>query len=140
MLLLCFSGGTMGMMKGAGYLDDLGTATLAQKLWALLAVGWFIAMIIVAWKLNRIYRRGQSVAVTSDGLIVRMVGFKEELMPWTDIRKASVKDVPEKKPQVALLRLKQSAKVLPIGGIYNVFPTRAHVERFVAQVNRRVEG
>ena len=114
------------------------TASIWQKLHAASGVVWIIFIVVLAWKLYKIYRRGQSVAVTTDGLIIHMVGFKEELLPWTDLAEASVKPQPEKKPHIATLKLSKEDKSIQLGGLYNVFPTKDHVERFVAQVNSRI--
>ena len=77
-------------------------------------------------------------ALCTDGLIIRLVGFKDELVPWSDLAEASVRPQPAKKPQIARLRFANKSKTIDVGGIYNVFPTPAHVERFVRQVNERI--
>ena len=78
------------------------------------------------------------MAVTGDGLIVRLPGYADDLIPWANIVEASVKEKPENKPQEASVILKAGRKSLDIGGVGNVFPKRADVERFVEQVNQRV--
>ncbi len=136
-LILCMSGSSVGMIRGLRYWGAWATTTWAQKLWAIMGVFWFIFMAIMAWFLYRVYRRGQLVAVTTDGLIVRLVGFSEDLVPWTEIAEATPKTKPDDKRQIALVKLRNKSKTLTIGGTYNVFPKREDVERFVAQVNTR---
>ena len=90
--------------------------------------------------LIRRYRRGFEVAVARDGLIVRLPGFSDDLVPWSDIGGASIKDRPAGKPQVASVLFRSKNKTVDIGGVANVFPKRADVERFVAEVNDRVDA
>ena len=125
------------MIKGVGYVNNFSARTFAQKLWALMAIAWFFVLFFLIWKLWKVYRRGQFVAVTTDGLIIRMVGVTDKLIPWTEVATANIAEQAEKRPQVAVLKLVERNRSLSLGGIYNVFPTRAHVERFVAQVNER---
>jgi hypothetical protein len=97
-------------------------------------------MPITVWFFVRRYRRGFEVAITSDGLIVRLPGFSDDLIPWRDIGGVSIKDRPADKPQVASVFLKSKSKSVEIGGVANVFPKRADVEHFVRQVMERLDS
>ena len=65
---------------------------------------------------------------------MRLFGIDGELIPWSNIDGASVKNIPEGKPQTAAVFLKDKQKNVQIGGVSNVFPKREDVERFVDQV------
>lgn len=110
-----------------------------DKVGAVAAIAWFFFVGFGVWFLVTRYRRGFEVAVTSDGLIVRLPGFDEELNPWNKIGGASFKKIADGKPQIALVFFKDKQKNLSIGGVANVFPTPAHVERFVRQVKDRIK-
>ena len=79
----------------------------------------------------------REVAVTTDGLIVRLPGFDDGLIPWHQISGAAVKDLPSVKRPVAQLAMKDRPTTA-IGGLAKVFPTRDDAERFVRQVTDRV--
>ena len=80
----------------------------------------------------------QIIAGIGSGLIVRLPAYADDLIPWDNVVGASIKEKPEAKPQVASVILKGGRKSMDIGGVNNVFPKRADVQRFVDQVNMRV--
>ena len=61
------------------------------------------------------------------------------MIPWKSIGSASIKEKPEGKAQVASVILKDGQKK-EIGGVCNVFPKLTDVERFVGQVNSRLQA
>lgn len=109
-----------------------------DKLGAIAAVLWFVFVGFGAWYLIKLYRSGQKVAITGDGLIIRLPAIKDDLIPWSKISGAMVKDAPANKPQTVRLIIKDGRKHLDIGGVVRLFPTRADSERFVNQVIERV--
>ena len=131
-------GGGWVVLRNLPHVGNFAAASAWEKVGALAGVVWIVCVPIAVWFVVRSYRRGFEVAVTSDGLIVRLPGFSDDLIPWRDIGGASIKDRPAGKPQVASVILKGGRKNLDIGGVNNVFPKRADVERFVEQVNLRV--
>ncbi len=138
MLWVAILGGGWIVLRNLPHAANFAAASALQKLGAVLAVLWFFFVGIAIWFLVKRYRRGFDVAVTSDGLLVRLPGFSEDLVPWNEISDASIEEKPENKPQVASVVLKAKQKKLDIGGVYNVFPTRERVESFVKQVNQRI--
>ena len=132
-----FGGGWI-VLKNLPYMVNFAAASAWEKIAALAAVAWFVSVPFFVWFLVKGYRRGYEVAVTGDGLIIRLPGFADDLIPWANIVEASVKEKPEGKPQVASVVLKAGRRTLDIGGVGNVFPKRADAERFVDQVNQRV--
>ncbi|MCP4246338.1 MAG: hypothetical protein GY778_04745 [bacterium] len=137
-LWVCIFGGGWVNLKNLPALTSLDSVSWWRKVLALFAVMWVVILVFGVWWLVRMYRRGFLVAVTADGLIVRIMGFDGQVIPWTNIGRAAVKDRPEGKPQMASIFLKDKNKHVTIGGPANVFPTRADVERFVGQVNERI--
>lgn len=137
--LLIFGGGWVAL-KHLPHVANLGGASAWEMIGALAGVVWIVCVPIALWFIVRSYRRGFEVAITSDGLIVRLPGFSDDLTPWRDIGGASIKDRPASKPQVASVFLRGENKTVDIGGVANVFPKRADVERFVRQVMERLDS
>jgi predicted RNA-binding Zn-ribbon protein involved in translation (DUF1610 family) len=137
--LMIFGGGWVAL-KHLPHIANLGNASAWDIVGALAGLVWIICVPIAVWFFVRHYRRGFEVAITSDGLIVRLPGFSDELIPWRDIGGASIKDRPAGKPQVASVVLKSKNKTVDIGGVANVFPTRADVEQFVRHVTERLDA
>jgi hypothetical protein len=131
-------GGGWVSLKNLPDLANLADASAWDTVGALAGALWVVFVVAGIWFFARRYRRGFQVAITSDGLILRLPGFKEDLLPWRDIGGASVKERPAGKPQVASVVLTSTNKTVEIGGVANVFPKRAAVERFVQEVNERV--
>jgi predicted RNA-binding Zn-ribbon protein involved in translation (DUF1610 family) len=136
------------MIFGAGWVNlkhfphfaNLGAASAWEMIGALVGVAWIVCVPIALWFIVRSYRRGFEVAVTSDGLIVRLPGFSDDLISWRDIGGASIKDRPAGKRQVACIFLKSKNKSVEIGGVANVFPKRTDAEQFVRQVMERLDS
>jgi predicted RNA-binding Zn-ribbon protein involved in translation (DUF1610 family) len=137
--LMIFGGGWVAL-KHLPHIANLGNASAWDIVGALAGLVWIICVPIAVWFFVRHYRRGFEVAITSDGLIVRLPGFSDALIPWRDIGGASIKDRPAGKPQVASVVLKSKNKTVDIGGVANVFPTRADVEQFVRHVTERLDA
>jgi len=135
---LMILGGGWVSLKHLPHLANLADASAWDTVGALAGALWVVFVAAGTWFLARRYRRGFKVAITSDGLILRLPGFSDDLLPWRDIGGASVKERPAGKPQVASVFVKSKNKTVEIGGVANVFPTRATVERFVGEVNDRV--
>ena len=138
-MLLCVTGGVGGIVKGIEHLRHWATAGPWERLFGLAVVIWAIAVVLVVRKLYRIYRRGQFVAVTTDGLIIRMVACKDDLIPWERVQSVSLKQRPDHKPQIVILSLREPHKTLDVGGTYNFFPTKPDAERFITQVTARLQ-
>ena len=138
-LLLCVFGSVGGSGKGLEHFGHWATAGFWEKLFAVGAVVWLILIVFLARKLYRIYRRGQFVAVTADGLILRMVGCKDDLIPWERVRSVALKQRADHKAQTVILSLREPYKTQDVGGTYNFFPTRLDAERFLNQVNARIQ-
>ncbi len=136
--MLFFSGGWV-VLQNLPHVFNFGAASAWDKVGAVAAVAWFFFVGFGVWFLVKRYRRGFEVAVTSDGLIVRLPGFDDKLIPWDNIGNASFKQVQDGKHQIAEVFFKDKQKNVSIGGVANVFPTRAHVERFVEQVKARIK-
>ena len=118
---------------------DFAAASAWDRVGAVAAVVWLFFVGFAIWFLVKRYRRGFEVAVTGDGLIVRLPGFSDELVPWDKVARASVIEVAEGKSQIAGVFLRDRQKDVRIGGMANLFPTRADLERFVRQVNARAD-
>jgi hypothetical protein len=137
--VMIFGGGWVSL-KHLPHVANLGGASAWEMIGALAGVVWIVCVPIAVWFFVRSYRRGFEVAVTSDGLIVHLPGFIDDLIPWRDIGGASIKDRPAGKPQVASVFLRSKNKTVDIGGVANVFPKRTDVEHFVRQVTERLDS
>ena len=135
--VIILAGGWVSLkhLPNLAYLAD---ASAWDTVGALAGALWIVFVALGIWFAARRFRRGFEVAVTSDGLIVRLPGFSDELIPWRDVGGASVKERPADKPQVASVFIKSRNKTVEIGGVANVFPKRAAAERFVQEVNERI--
>jgi hypothetical protein len=124
------------------YLPDVarfGSISGWKRLAAMAAVAWFFFIGLMTWVLIKRFRRGFEVAVTGDGLIIRLHGFTENLVPWTQVGGASVKEkISHVKPQTAIVYINGKSRSIGVPG--DVFPNRATVERFVEQVNARARA
>jgi len=137
LLILIFTGGWISL-KRLPHLVDLTGASAWDTVGSLVAILWVVLVATGLWFVVKRYRRGFAVAITGDGLIARLPGFREDLIPWRDIRSAAIQEHPADKPQVASLLMRDADKTVRIGGVVNVFPDRATVQRFVDEVNARV--
>ena len=134
-----FSGGWV-VLQNLPHVFNFAAASAWDKVGAVAAIAWFFFVGFGVWFLVKRFRRGYEVAVTSDGLIVRLPGFDDKLIPWDNIGGASFKQIQEGKHQIADVFFKDKQKNVSIGGVANVFPTRADVERFVEQVKDRIKA
>jgi hypothetical protein len=115
------------------------TRSSTAPMWKILAcVMTLVVPPYYWWRMIGRYRQAYEVAVTIDGLIVRLPGRNDNLIPWKNIGGASVKERPKNKPQIATVFLKDKRTHISIGGMWNVFPTRADVERFIGQVKAHI--
>lgn len=132
------TGGWAGL-QNLPHLANLSGASIWEVVGALAGVLWVVFVVLGSVFLFRRYRRGFEVALTGDGLIVRLPGITDELIPWGDIDAAEIQTSrPESKRQAALVILKSNRKKIAIGGAVCVFHTRSDVSRFVDEVNARV--
>lgn len=127
-------------LRNLPYLADLSAASAGETVAALLAALSVVFVPAGTWFFIRRYRRGFDVAITSDGLMLRLPDSGDDLIPWKNIGGASIKERRDGKAQVASILLKDKQKSVDIGGDANVFPKRSDVERFVQQVNERVHA
>jgi hypothetical protein len=135
--LLIFGGGWVSLRNLPHFLD-LGSASAWEMVGAFGGAVWIVVVPVALWILVRRFRRGLEVAITGDGLILRLPGFSDDVIPWRDIAAAAVKEIPPGHGQVALVKLRGKAKKLEVGGLANVFPDRDAVKRFADEVNARV--
>lgn len=130
--------GGWSVLRQLPHIAHFAAASWWERVGALAAVVWFFVVGLVVWHMVKRYRQGLAVAVTADGLILRLPGFNDDLIPWANIGGALVKETRKGKPQVASVHFIERDKNIDIGGVNNVFPTRADAERFVEQVNERI--
>ncbi len=121
-------------------ITNLANLPVHERFMAITAVAWIVCAVAAVWFLVKRYRKGFEVAITTDGLILNLPGFKSDLIPWSGVSKPSVKHRAEGKPQIASLYLKSKKTDVDIGGMANVFPRRSDVERFVSLVQERIES
>ena len=122
--------------KGLPNLFRWSSVSWWDRIHGLAGVAWLVMMALVIWMLIRHYRIGQEVAVTGDGLLLRMMGFNNDLVPWSRIDGAEIKVHP--KQQIALVTVKDRKRPVEIGSVQRFFPKKEDLERFVAQVNDHV--
>ncbi len=132
-----FTGGWVSLEHLPGVVN-FAVLSAWRKTGVLAALVWFPLAIIGVTMLIRSYRRGFKVAITTDGLIVHLPGFSTDLISWNTVGGVSVKQVRKGKPQIATLRFANGRKSVNIGGVCNVFPTRADVDRFAQHVAARI--
>lgn len=137
--LMILGGGWVGL-KNLPHLANLAGASAWDTVGAFAGALWIVFVVAGVWFFVSRYRRGFELAITSDGLILRLPRFSDNLIPWRDIGGASIKDRPASKPQVASVFLSSKNKTVDIGGVANVFPKRADVERFVRQVMQHLDS
>jgi hypothetical protein len=135
---LCVS--VWGSLMNLPRIWNLENQSTLGKFSTVLSVVFLFCFVVLIWSFVKRYRRGFEVAITTDGLILRLPSFSYDLISWNDIGAVSVKELPEEKPQVAIVVIKSKKRLVPIGGMANVFPKRADVERFVRQVQERIES
>jgi len=135
--LIMLAGGCVSV-KHLPHFVDLANASAWETVGAIAGALWIACATAGVWFVVKRYRRGLEVAITGDGLILRLPGFNDDLVPWSDIGSASIKERPVGKPQVASVYIASQKKTVEVGRMANVFPRRADVEHFVAEVNDRV--
>ena len=135
---LMIIGGGWVSLKHLPHLANLAGASVWEKVGAFAGGLWAVFVVVGVWFFFRRYRRGFEVAIMSEGLIVHLPGFSDELIQWSEVGGASIKERPPGKPQIASISLRGKNKTAEIGGVANVFPRRGDVERFVQEVNARV--
>ena len=86
------------------------------------------------WVLIGIYRRGFKLAIMTDGLLLNLPGFDNELIPWSDVSDASPDDL------TISVRLKTERKIILLGSDHRIFPTPDDAARCAAQINERIRG
>ena len=133
-------GSGIAVLQNLPHLFHLASASVWQRVGAMAALAWFFFVGALIWSLVQRYRRGFEVALTADGLIVRLPAFHDELIPWDNVTGASIKERRPGKPQIASLALKDKPNAVDVGGVANVFPNPAVVQRFVQKVNERIDG
>jgi hypothetical protein len=134
--LAIFGGGWINL-KSLPHLIAWSTAATRHRFLAVVGLIWLIGAVVAGYLYYRVYRRGQFVAITTDGLIIMLFGFDGKLVLWSDVTAASVKPRRGDKAQTAFIELK-SGKKQELGAVGRVFPTRAEVDRFVNEVNARI--
>jgi predicted RNA-binding Zn-ribbon protein involved in translation (DUF1610 family) len=106
-------------------------------------VGTGICMIgapIAIASLTRRYRQGFCVAITTDGLFVRLPNSPEKLIPWSEVGAMTVKVRLSGHMQIVTIVHRPNLHLIRIGGFANVFPRRADVEQFAQEVQTRREA
>lgn len=122
------------------HLANFAAATTFEKIGAIAGLVWIPMVIGFAWILYKRYRRGFKVVVTGDALILELPGMSDNLIPWGRVDSASIMDVRKWQGHVVGMKLANPERTIQIGGVANVFPTRAVAERFVKEVCRRAKA
>ena len=89
-LWLMILGGGWISLKNLPHLSNLADASAWETLGALTGALWIVFVAAGIWFFVRRYRQGFKAAITSDGLILRLPGFSDDLLPWRDIGGASI--------------------------------------------------
>lgn len=93
-----------------------------------------IAVVVFAVRrLRMLNRRGRYVAVTGDGLLVRMERLKPEFIPWIHISRVRLRS----RPRGVTIFIKDKTLVHRIDG---VFAKQQDTDRFVEQVEARIRA
>lgn len=139
MVWLAIFGGGFICLKFLRHFLNFAAASMWERIMALVAVVWMVCVALGVRLLWTRYRRGFAVAITTDGLMMRLPGQPDNLIAWSEIESAAVIDQPKNKPQMATISRGSKGDVwLTLGGVLNVFPTRADAQRFAEHVRRRV--
>lgn len=91
------------------------------------------AVAFAVRRLRMLNRRGCYVAVTGDGLLIRMHRLAPEFIPWSNITRASASS----RTRVATIFIKDKKLVRHIGG---VFAKQQDTDRFVEQIEARIRA
>lgn len=106
--------------------------------WQILSIVGIVLLFIVpaaigVRRLRMLNRQGRFIAITGDGLLIRMEHLEPEFIPWSNISRASATTT----RRMATLFIKDQKLVRHVGG---VFKTREDTQRFVRQVQERVRA
>ena len=126
------------VIKGLPNLFRWSMVSWWDRIHGLAGIAWIVMIGLVIWILVRYYRAGQEVAVTGDGLLLRLFGFNSELVPWSRITAIAIK--PHPKQRIALVTIEGRNKPVEIGAPQKVFRKADDLERFIEQVNHHVQG
>lgn len=137
-IFLGIFGGGWSTLRYLPHLGNLAGATVWQLLGLLCAMLWIPFVIVGAMVIWRRYRRGFHLAITTDGLYVRLPGWDESIIPWCDIESAT--HLPPKKghPHRVRLTFTTGRRPADLGGVCNIFPRAEPAERFVEQVTGQI--
>lgn len=135
--LMIFGGGWVSL-RNLPTLLHLDQASVWEWIVAWGAVVWLVCVAIGVFFLIRKHRRGWYVAITRDGLLPHLPAIDTNMIAWERIESVRVPDRPQSKPAVVQIVLAPKGKRIEIGGLANVFPTRADAERFADEVAARL--
>ncbi len=93
-----------------------------------------LCVAYVIWIIMRLRRGDLKIAVTTDGLLVNLPHKRNELIPWTNITRASAN------VGSLTVHLKRERRVVTFGGDYKMFRTPAEAERCAGQINERISN
>jgi len=91
------------------------------------------AVVFAVRRLRMLDRRERYVAVTGDGLLIRMHRLAPEFIPWSNITRASASS----RTRAATIFIKDKKLVRHIGG---VFAKQQDTDRFVEQIEARIRA
>ena len=132
---LIFGGGWINL-KSIQYWGSWQTETLWHKIYAVAGAVWIICLIFGVLWVRRAYRRGQKVAVTTDGLFIQMATTDDGLIPWSSICDAVARL--KGNTHIAIITRYNPHKTIRLGDMYKLFRTRGDAQRFVNQIRDRM--
>lgn len=114
------------------HFPPIAQASLEQFLAAMVLSIGLLCCPYFTWVLIKVVRGGLKIAVMTDGLLVNLPGYRNELFLWTNIAGAS------SGANTISVRLKKERRIVALGGEYKPFRTPADAQRCAAQINERL--
>lgn len=132
--------GLAGFAGGLGGMINWTTGFLNMGFWsrALLLSTWTVYVGGFVWllvRLRSIARAGIIAATLPDGLALRTTSPKLQIIPWNDVGWVKGRVIGKREVPHVTAQIRSRKATMTIAG---VFRDRAHMERFVDAVNRRI--
>jgi len=132
--VLASLGGFFGLFSLVTLFRHFPSWPIGWKTLSILLILLCIAAVVFAVRrLRMLNRRGCYVAVTGDGLLIRMQSLEPEFIPWSNISRASAGS----RSRIATIFIKDKKLVRHIGG---VFAKQQDADRFVKQIEARIRA
>lgn len=125
------------VLKNLPKVPDFFTLSTGDQIETAAAVLWIVFVALMFRFMIKRYRQGYEVALTAEGLIIRLPAIDDKLIRWERVADIEVKSVPGRQRDSVLLTLSDPHKRVPIGGLAKVFSSREEMEEFVARVQAR---